>query len=310
MRAAGHVGAFELAGFGGIVPDPIDGRPDPGAARFGAEAIYDAPAAPWQPRLALTLVGSTWSGAVDERRATAAVDVSRGALAASAWAEAQAFAADNPWGAAAIELVGAGAAIDWQRRGQRASLDVSFARPERTLRLAAALPSDWLCWRAPGADAAAAEPCGGDDRTIAAAASLGRGGARWNLDAGVRVSRTDGAAQDDELAGHVLGELRVGPGLRLLGGGAGGHAAFLDWYQAEAGVALDRARRWELAVRYRPALVAYVGALDRFVQHTVAIDGRVRLGPALELALATAATTGDDRDALAVLGTLAWRPAP
>ncbi|MBK9032480.1 MAG: hypothetical protein IPL61_14415 [Myxococcales bacterium] len=312
VRAMAVVGGVELAGFGGVVPDPIDGRPDAGAARFGAEAIYDDATGPWQPRLSLTLVGSTWRGALDERRVTATAEASRGALTASGWAEAQAFASDNPWGASAVEVTGAGAALDWHRRGQRASIELGLARPERSLRLAAALPRDWLCWRSEGAVGAdpATEACAGDDRTLDASAAVGLTRGPWAVDATVRASRTMTAATVDELAALARLEYRLRPHLRLVAGGAGGRAGFLDWYAVEAGVALDRGRRWDAGLRYRPELIAYAGALDRFVSHTLALDGRLRVGPTLDAALALAATTGEDRDALAVLTTLAWRPAP
>ena len=108
VRAMTRVGAVELAGFGGLVPDPLDGRPDTGAARFGAEAIYDAPSAPWQPRLALTVLGSTWHGVVDERRATIAAEASRGAITASTWAEAQIAATPSAGGLRRRRPVGRG----------------------------------------------------------------------------------------------------------------------------------------------------------------------------------------------------------
>jgi len=312
VRAMARLGAIEVAGFGGLVPDPIDGRPDTGAARFGGEVSYDAPDLSGRPRVALTLLGSTWNGALDERRATVTAEASRGAVTASGWAEGQAFAADNPWRARAFELTGAGAAVDWQRRGQRASVDLSLARPERTLRLAAALPASWLCGRRPGEAAAdpAAEPCAGDDRTLAATASVGVTRGRLSLDASLRGSRTEGANADDDLAGFAQAELRVRHHLRLVAGGAGGHASFLDWYAVEAGVALDRGRRWDLAVRYRPELVAYAGAIDRFISHTLAVDGRLHLGASLDASLALSGTTGEDRDAVGALTTLVWRPRP
>ncbi len=312
VRGMARVGAVELAGFGGLVPDPLDGRPDTGATRFGAEASYDAPAAPWQPRLVITLSGSTWSGQLDERRAAITAEASRGAITAAAWADAQAFAAANPWGAATVELTGAGAAIDWQRRGQRASIDVAMARPERSLRLEAALPAGWLCWRRAGDVGAdpAGEPCVGDDTTVGAAASAGLTRGPWRVDASLRASRTTTATTFDDVAAVALGEYQLRPGLRLLAGASGGRAAFLDWYAVEGGVGLDRGRRWDATLRYRPELIAYVGALDRFVSHALALDGRYHVNRALDVAVAASATTGEDRDALAVLTTVAWRPRP
>ncbi|HSN26476.1 MAG TPA: hypothetical protein VLT45_09325 [Kofleriaceae bacterium] len=65
-RAAFHTGNFELAAYGGIVPDPTSAAPDTGASRFGAEAIYDSPTG-WHPHVAVNAHGSTWNGAIVER---------------------------------------------------------------------------------------------------------------------------------------------------------------------------------------------------------------------------------------------------
>ena len=98
-------------------------------------------------------------------------------------------------------------------------------------------------------------------------------------------------------------------GLRLQLGGNGGRARFVDWYGAEAGLALGR-RRWDVAVRWRPELVAYTGALDRLWQQGAVIDGRWALGPRLSLSGSLYATAGGDRNALTAVTTLAWRPLP
>src|SRR5439155_5782905 len=116
-RVAAHVGALELAAFGGLVPDPLGGRPDTGASRFGGELIYDDATSPWQPRLAITAYGSTWSGKLDERRLTAVASTGHDSTWLSAWAEMQQFAADNPWNAPALDLTGAGATVEWRKHG-------------------------------------------------------------------------------------------------------------------------------------------------------------------------------------------------
>ena len=36
-----HRGDLEVAAFGGVVPDPLSGKPDTSATRFGGEVIYD-----------------------------------------------------------------------------------------------------------------------------------------------------------------------------------------------------------------------------------------------------------------------------
>ena len=51
-RARIRTGKLEVGAFGGLVPDPISGKPDTGASRFGAEVAYDDPGGRWQPRVA------------------------------------------------------------------------------------------------------------------------------------------------------------------------------------------------------------------------------------------------------------------
>ena len=135
-RASARVGAVEVAAFGGLVPDPLSGKPDTGASRFGGELTYDARDAAWQPRVAVAAHGSTWNGALDERRLSLDASAGRGALWLDGWGELEAFAADNPWGARSVELTGAGATAQWRRHGTYAGVDLTFLRPERSLRLA------------------------------------------------------------------------------------------------------------------------------------------------------------------------------
>lgn len=292
-RLSRHLGALEIAGFGGVVPDPVDGRPDTAASRFGGEVIWDRPLDAWRPRLALTALASTWDGALDERRLIASAEVDRDAFTLAGWGEAQGFAADNPWGAPAVQLTGAGAGLTWRQRGRRASVDVTFQRPERSLRLTTAPPLVEDGW------------------WLDTTASAGTGGARWSLDGTATLGTTHGDGRFIDAGALVLGELRVLPrATRLQLGVTGGRTHFLDWYGLELGVAVPARRRWDLAARYRPELMAYTGALDRFLSHTVAVDARWTLSSSLDLTAATLATLGEDRDALAVFATVAWRPLP
>jgi hypothetical protein len=303
-RASARLGAVELAAFGGITPDPLSGKPDPSAARFGVEVGYDAPDAAWQPRATLTAHGSTWNGAVDERRLSLAAQAGHGAWWLDGWAEAEAFAAGNPWGARAIELTSAGAAAAWRSHGDHLGLDVTFLRPERSLRLAAALPPEQLCSLVPTAPAT----CASGDFWAEATASAGvrRGG--WAVDGGATLGDSHGQFRGQTRSGFVRGEVAAGPA-RLSAGLAGGTASFLDWTAAELGVAVagrDRA----IALTYRPELLDYVASTKASLVHALIADGRLALTSAFDLALSAVGTTGADRDAVTVIATFAWRPLP
>ena len=128
-RAALHTGAFELAAFGGLVPDPVSGKPTTDASRFGAEVVYASEAA----RIAATVYGSTWQGAIDEKRLSLVASANRDAARLDGWFEAQAFSSGNPWGASAIEITGAGASAAWRKNTEHLGFDVTFLRPERSL---------------------------------------------------------------------------------------------------------------------------------------------------------------------------------
>ena len=304
-RAAVRLGELEVAAFGGVVPDPLSGRPDTSASRFGVELGYDAPEAPWQPRISLAAHGSTWDGRLDERRLSLAASVDRGPWWIDGWADAEAFAADNPWGARSIEVTGAGATAQWRRHGDHAGLDVTFLRPERSLRLAAALPPEWLCTLVPRASA---ETCATGDWWGSATASAGTRGARWAIDGGATLGDSHGEFRGLDRSGFVRGEVRFGAA-RLVAGLAGGQASFASWSSAELGAGYAT-RTVDVALGYRPELLDYAASTGPVTLHTVIADVRFALSTALDLAVSATGTTGADRDALALLATFAWRPLP
>jgi hypothetical protein len=307
-RATVAVGRVQAAAFGGLVPDPLGGKPDTGAARFGSELTYDDATAAWQPRVALALYGSTWDGQVDERRASLVASAGRESIWLDGWAEAQMFASDNPWGARSVELTGAGAGAEWRRRGRHAGLDVTFLRPERSLRLAAALPPEWLCSQAPlpgDVDA----PCRGSDYTASVAGSAGMRTPRWALDAVGTAGRSHGIYRGFDSSGYVRGELRLGPG-RLVAGGSAGRASFASWTAGELGAGSALTRRLDAIVSYRPELLDYVASTGPVLLHSVVLDGHYAVTTGLDLAVSAVGTTGSDRDAIAMLATLVWRPLP
>jgi len=69
-------------------------------------------------------------------------------------------------------------------------------------------------------------------------------------------------------------------------------------------------RSIDLAARYRPELLDYAASSGPVLQHGAVVDVHVALSAALDLGLSAAGTLGPDRDAAALLTTVAWRPLP
>ena len=306
-RASARVGSIELAAFGGLVPDPLSGKPDTGAARFGAEFAYDVPAAAWQPRVSITAHGSTWDGKLDERRVSVAASAGRGPVWLDGWAEAQGFASDNPWGARSVELTGAGATAQWREHGAHAGVDLTFLRPERSLRLAALLPPEWLCTLVPEPNAT--DHCTSGDWWGSASVSLGTRNARWAVDAVGSLGDSHGQYRGLDRSGYLRGELHVDP-VWLVAGLAGGSASFASWTAGELGATYAPTRALDVALTYRPELLDYVAATSPQLLHSMIADARFAISAALDLALSAIGTTGADRDVFALLATFVWRPLP
>lgn len=306
-RASARFSDYEIAAFGGLVPDPVSGKPDTSASRFGAEAVFDARTG-WRPRVALALHGSTWDGELDEKRVAIAASANRAAFWFDGWAEAQAFSSDNPWGARSVELTGAGATASWRERGKHVAVDVTFLRPERSLRLAAALPPEWLCTQRPQ-PGDVPEQCDTGDYWTSASLSAGMRGAWWSVDAIGAVGRTNGIDTTHDATGLLVGELRSG-GRRVFAGASAGQASFARWTAGHVGAGLVLSRRLDVAVTYRPELLDYVAATEPMVLHSGIFDIHYGLTANLDLAMSGVGTTGSDRDVLAILSTLIWRPLP
>ena len=307
-RAMARFGAVEVAAFGGIVPDPVSGKPDTSASRFGAEAFYDLGGSAWQPRLGVTAVGSTWQGQLDERRLSVTGSASHGGLVLDGWAEAQAFSAGNPWGAPSVDLTGAGGSVGWHDRDDHVGLDASFLRPERSLRLAAALPPEWLCTHTPEAGNVS-ESCGGGDywATLSATGGIRRG--RFVLDGVAAVWRTHDVTSSYSSSGYLRGEVDFGRH-RLVAAGSLGHAEFASWDAGELGVGTALSRALDAEVRYRAEILDYVAGTKALLLHAVALDIRYLRSTSFDLGLSLLGTTGEDRSNVAALVTLAWRPLP
>jgi len=303
-RAALHAGHVEIAAFGGVVPDPITGKPDTTATRFGGEMIYDDTQSELRPRIAIVAHGSTWDGKLDERRLDVTASAVVGGTWLDGWVETQQFPSGNPFGAKAFEVTGAGASIEWRRRDAHAGIDATYLTPERSLRIAALIP-EWLCTRVPQAPGTP-EPCTGDDRFVSSTLSGGVRGAHWALDAAASIAATRALESSLGGSGYLRGEYRSGI-VALHATGAGGKAEFANWESVEAGIGIAPSRRFDAEVSYRPEWL-HEEAGSAVMMHAVVADGRVAIAPSLDLGMFLLASVGGSQDVFAALTTLAWRP--
>jgi hypothetical protein len=252
--------------------------------------------------------GSTWDGELDERRLSVVASASREALWLDGWAELQAFPAGNPFDAGAVELTGAGAAAQWRRRGRHLGVTATFLRPERSLRLAAVLPLEWLCTPLHVAGDVSTE-CGGAGWWASATTSAGVRAGRWSVDGVGTVASSHGVYRGLERSGYLRGELRLGRA-RAEAAVSGGKASLGSWTAGEIGGGYAPTRRVDVSVRYRPELLDYVASTGPLLLHSIVADGRYGVSAAVDLSLSAVGTSGLDRDALAVLAVVAWRPLP
>ncbi len=311
-RAALHTSHFELAAFGGLVPDPIDGRPDTTASRFGAEMIYTDDESALRPRVAVTAHASTWDGTLDERRVNLAASMVHGSAWLDAWTEVQSFAQDaahNPFGASSVEVVGAGASVEWRRRDAHLGADLTYLVPERSLRIAALIP-EWLCSRTPTMDPV--EPCAGNDRAVASTVSAGFRGDTWAVDGAGSIAYTHETEARAGGSGYLRGELWRGIASVHVAA-SGGRAGFADWIAGELGVGVAPSKRFDATIAYRPERLDEKPAKGVFgtepdIVHSIVADLHARIAPSLDVGAFLLGSFGANREAFAGLLTFAWRP--
>jgi len=307
-RVAGHLGPIELAAFGGLLPDPISGKPSTDASRFGAELVVDRPRAAWAPRLSLTASGSTWKGQLDERRLTLVGDANRGDLSVSGYAEAQALGSGNPWGQPAVDLTSAGAGVTWHARRARFGVDVSYRRPEHSLRLDAYLPPEWNCVRRYELANVTDPPCISNQSRSQATASGSLDFDWGSIDGGATAIHSTESQASLEFSG--FGDLRVTKlpaGARFELGGSTGRASFVDWVGGRVAVGVGR-RKLDTTVYYRPMLLSYVGKLSLILEHRAGVDLSWMARRDLAWGGTVEASAGTDVEAVTVLTTVVWRP--
>ena len=145
---------------------------------------------------------------------------------------------------------------DWRDRDEHVGLDLSFLRPERSLRLAAALRPTG-CVRARPSPATsprrARQRLLGPPRPRPPAARHGLVARR-----GRHARRDSGEQRAYDASGYVRGEL--GRRTRFVVAGSGGHSAFAAWMAAELGIAITPSPRFDAQLTYRPEQLDYVAA--------------------------------------------------
>ncbi|MCC7539141.1 MAG: hypothetical protein IT379_23165 [Deltaproteobacteria bacterium] len=305
--AARLVPGLQLAAFGGLVPDPTDGRPSVDASRFGVEALYRDPTSSWRPQASLVAQGSVFDGEIDERRAALSVSVLPEGARLAGSVEASMFDSDNPWGAREIELTEASLDASWRPSWLRVETHLSIWRPERSRWLASFLPVGWTCF--PEHDTEV--PCTDDDALRSSATlRLGIERARWAAGLGGSVLVPGWGEDPDQLVGFA--DVRVLRVLRVLRGSLGMTASTGRLLQTasargEVGASLLE-ERLDVAVHYRPALSRYRAANEPFVEHLVGFDVRATPVADLDVSLQADVLLGEDADALLVTANVLWRP--
>jgi hypothetical protein len=262
----------------------------------------------------LVVHGSTFQGALDERRISGLFGFYPGPSRFGGYFEVSNFDAGNPWGAATVELTAAG--IDQSVRfgsfEVTARLDVR--QPERSLWLASFLPSSWFCTTvpAPVTQPNAQEPCNGrvDSRAFG------------EIDAGVtagNVSLVVGAltvrdvtqtSEPDMVGGFATARVvRIEKILRLEASGNYSRSTFVNLSGGTLGpglTLLDDAL--DLGAYYRLAVLQYASDGASLLQD--GIGGTIVLLPGRDFlfTLQGEAITGQDVKALTIFGTATWRP--
>ena len=310
LKAQAPLGAgISLAAFGGFVPDPLSGKPQTGAARFGGGLSWEDQQHALRPRVSLEAQGSHFDGALDERKLQANVDVFPGRSHAAAYAALSMFDQDNAYGASTKELSAAGASV--QTRFGRVELDARFdmARPERSRWLASFLPPGWFCTRRTTSNAAEQDLCRtGDARYVTQLDAAWRG-ERLVLGAGALWSRTS-HTDAEQLAGFAnVSLLRVLNALHLDASTLAQTGSLLRSASVSVGAgSLFAQDSVDISIHYRPALTRYQADTGAFIEHTARASVLFLLGRNLHLSLDADAIAGRDLKVLLLQSMLQWRP--
>ncbi|MET0342812.1 MAG: hypothetical protein ABW252_17525 [Polyangiales bacterium] len=299
---AARIGPVRIAGFGGLLPEPIDGRFARNAGRFGAEvAVRDEDHA-LRPELTLVASGSVFDGRIDERRLYAQGALWPGDHRIGSYAELSRFDADNPWKRPTLDLTGAG--VDFDLRFARARLGGRFdaRKPERSYWLARTFPDTWLC----GTSRVDVRCAGGDDTRYVAQGWGGVSLGSAELDAGGSWA----GSSDARLGQHALGYAtlrlpRIGRYDLAIGGSHEGGSLLRASTAGRADVGASFVdERVHLSVYYRPARKTYLASLDGIWEHGAGASLHVMPTDALTLDLYGDLRMGDVDAAVVMLSVM------
>ena len=297
-----HWGRLRVAAFGGLLPDPVDGRFARDAGRFGAELSLRDERLTLRPELTIVVQGSTFDGRLDERRLYAQAALWPGEQRVGAYAEATRFDADNPWGRPTLDLTSAGADVDLRFGGTRLGGRFDMRKPERSYWLARTFPDGWLC----GTSRVDVRCSAGDDTRYLAQGFGGLGIGRAQLDVGASWAGSSEAALGQHALGHATLRLpRVGRYDLAFGGSHEGGSLL----RASSAVRTEVGVRWldeavHLSVYYRPARKRYAASLAGLWEHGTGVSLHVAPTPALTLDLFGDVRIGDVDAALVMLSAM------
>ena len=300
-----YFGPVARGAFGGLLPDPIDGRLDDSSTRFGVDLALDAPQARTRPYASLVAHGSTYDERIDERKLDVLFGLRPGDVQIHAGGELSLYDEGSELSPSARITL---AHLDTAYHGERvvAGMRGSTYVPERSERLRALLDVSRSCGTQPGTGQCAfVLP---RRYAIGANIALLLGSALW-LDTDATY-----ATESDEALDHVSGRVGlrwldpVRPSGTLLAtgvtlAGSGTHDVYYDHVGLRLTLDARLAPAFELTLAYGPGLARYASEPRTLVLHEAQLEMAWVITRALQWVWSSQAELGDDINAL-YLGTL------
>jgi hypothetical protein len=301
-----YFGPFAAGAFGGLLPDPIDGRLDDASTRFGVDLALDAPQARTRPYASVVVHGTTFEDRIDERKLDLLFGLRPGDVQIHAGGGLSLYDDDSELADDTLELSLAHLDATWH--GERAVIGLrgSSYVPERSERLRSLLEVSRICTT----DPSSFECAGVLPRRYAGGAQLSfaLGSALW-LDTDATY-----ATESSQALNHVSGRagLRWLDPLRPSGtllasgislAGSGTHDVYYDHVGLRLTLDARFAPAFDLTLAYGPGLASYASEPRTLVLHEAQLDLAWVIARAWQWVWSSQAQLGDDINAL-YLGTL------